>query len=182
MRLGRLNVQGYIAGDCWQKIYSNTLSEATNSVTISNLNGNVDKEYKLIIRVVSGYNGAITFLLRLNNDSNNNYGYQSLAGEKTVIAASRNTSQSGISIANVGATNNLSFSETILYAKSGYIRTAIVKYGYKIASTTVTGLVVLGQSWNNTADNITSLVIYNSNANSLGIGTVIELYKRIDKS
>jgi hypothetical protein len=63
-----------------------------------------------------------------------------------------------------------------LYAKSGYVRTALIDGCNNVATTTVADIWMLGGSWNNTADNITQLDIVSSQANGLGIGTVIELW------
>jgi hypothetical protein len=68
-------------------------------------------------------------------------------------------------------------SELLIYAKSGYIRTALTNLAYAIASTTITGTAVVGQVWNNTADNITSMTFrFNPAGSYLGQDTKIELY------
>ena len=71
--------------------------------------------------------------------------------------------------------------EALIYAKSGYTRTVLHSSIYYASGTTVTGLEVRGSSWNNTADNITSIVIGASTTNGLGVGTSIELWKKVNK-
>jgi hypothetical protein len=149
------------------------------SLTISDLDGNTDEEYRLIIRVVNGYTGNITVNLRPNNDTGTNYGYQYLYAENADAFAGRSTSTS----MRLNMSNNdvryLGMCEVILYAKSGYVRTLIDTETSNINATTVGVVALWGHVWNNTADNITSLVIYSSGTNGLGVGTVIELYKKI---
>jgi hypothetical protein len=183
VRFAKVNTQGDIAGDCWEKIYSTILTEAATSLTISSLAGNTDKEYKLITRVVNGYNGACNIGIKPNNDGTAaNYGIQGLYGGSTTAGAYRLTSfTSFIEIANFGALNQIDMSSVILYAKSGYVRTALIKLASQISTTTVNYIYQHGQSWNNTTDEITSLVIASDQTNGLGIGTVIELWKKADK-
>ena len=72
--------------------------------------------------------------------------------------------------------NNLAFGKALIYAKSGYIRTAILEENLEVTGTTVTRMVLAGQSLNNTTDNITSLVVSAAETNGLGVGTVMELW------
>jgi len=162
----------------WKKIYETTLTEAATRLTISNLNGDVDEEYMLIGRIAAGAD-TNRMGIRPNNDTGNNYGYQMLWGISSSPGAERggwNRLALDISGAQTG---EISFVKCLLYAKSGYVRTALASSCDGIATTTVTGANLIGSSWNNTADNITSLVIFSDQANRLGIGTVIELYKKI---
>ena len=78
-------------------------------------------------------------------------------------------------LGNAAAQNNLSMSETIIHVKSGYLRTAITQLIKTITGTTVTSINLKGQVYQDTATNITSLVILASQTNGLGVGTVIEL-------
>ena len=181
MRIGNKRVLGQFQADTWQRVYSNTLTEAATSITISDLDGDTDEEYRLIARVVSGANTATT-LLRINNDSTANiYGNQSLEAQATNIYPSRGTASFIYIDANNSAQGALMFADLIIHAKSGFVRTVLGKYTSNISGTTVTSIGMVGQSWNNTADNITSLVIFSDVANGLGVGTVIELYAKKSK-
>ena len=66
----------------------------------------------------------------------------------------------------------------IIYAKSGYVRLAITSHSDRITTTTIYAQNILGHSWNNTSDNITSMMITALVANGLGVGTYIALYRR----
>ncbi len=176
MQIGKSRVNTLNA-NCFISAYTTTLAAAATSVTISSLDGDTDEIYMLVTRIIGGNATPNIVLLRPNNDSGSNYGCQFLYGENATISASRSV-DTGIRLyASGNALNNLGFCSTILYAKSGYIRTAIGKMSDKISGTTVTDIQILGSSWNNTADNITSLVIVAGQANGLGIGTDIRLYK-----
>jgi hypothetical protein len=161
-------------------IYTDYYGAATQYV-ITGLDGDEDEEYQLITRIVNNYNGPVNYYLRPNNDSTaGHYGYQDLNGDNTSVAAYRGT-ESGIYLTGVGALNEVFFSKTILYSKSGYVRTALVSAESSISGTTVGGIWLNGFSWNNSADNITSLQVFTEVANGLGVGSVIELWKKSKK-
>jgi len=181
MRIGQKYITGTFAADQWVKIYENILSSAATSVTISSLDGDTDEEYRLIIRTVNGYNGAVNYLLRLNNDTGSNYGRQTINGSGSSVTAARLV-YSGALTGYIESLNSLSLVNTIIHAKSGYIRTILTELNTEISGTTIGYLYLIGLSWNNTADNITSLVIFADQTNGLGVGTSIELFKKKYKS
>ena len=163
MRVGKQELQGKLNVGTFQKIYSTTLTEAATSVTISNLDGDTDTIYELILRVVNGYNGAANYYLRPNNDSDVDYGYQEIDGADTTASAVRDTSEAQMHLGYAAALNNLSFSETILYVKSGYLRTALTQLIKTITGTTCTSINLKGQVYQDTATNITNNYYYYSN-------------------
>jgi len=180
----RVNITGWTSSDTYGGVgleaYTMTNQDdgPVTSLTISGLNGDVDQEYRLVSRIVNGYNGDSIYSVSPNNDTGTNYGYQYVRGINSATSAGRGTGTSLI----IGATDGLgkiTQGNLIIQAKSGYVRTAIVDLANTIATTTVTLIGLYGLSWNNTADNITSLVILSDKANGLGGGTVIELYRRI---
>jgi hypothetical protein len=127
---------------------------------------------------VNGYNGASSYDLRPNNDTGSNYGYQKLQAANTSVGSERGTTQNVLLYAGGGecnALNELSMSECIIYVKSGFVRTGINEVTHEISGTTVTLLQYMGLVWNNTSDEINSLVIIAAQANGLGIGTEIVL-------
>ena len=176
IRTGTLNVQGKVTAGEFQKIYQTTLAAAATSVTISGLDGNTDVLYEVRARVITGAGGGGNEQVRPNNDAvDGNYGYQTLTGTNTTVGAARST-LTGMIFADGNSAGDVSFATMLLYAKSGYVRTSITQATNRIAATTVTNIKLIGNSWNNTADNITSIVIPTAAANGLGIGTVIELW------
>ncbi len=176
LKTGSLEVQGKVYG-VWQKVYEDTLGSAQTSVTISGLDGNTDVMYRLTCRFISGANSNY-FGFRPNNDTGANYGYQELVGANTVVSADRDTTMSRIQLGYGGfSTNEIGMFEGIIYVKSGYIRTVIGGLSSLISGATITNIVNIGQSWNNTADNITSLVVFAGQASGLGIWTFLKLEK-----
>lgn len=179
MKTGALEVQGSVYGT-WQKVYSTTLDAAATSVTISGLDGNTDVMYRLKCRLIFGGAGGGSFFIRPNNDTGTNYGEQQLTGVNTTASASRSTARDAMYIDTVGSSvNNITQSEEIIYAKSGYVRTEILIANHDVSGTTNTRIELFGHVWNNTTDNITSLVVGGGQANSLGIGTFIYLEKLV---
>jgi len=145
----------------------------------SGLDGDVDEEYRLISRVVSENASGSNNWLRLNNDSGTNYGYQNISGADSTASAARNTGYNqGFSLGSAASVGSLCFSEKIIYAKSGYVRTALTKVSATISTTTITSIQLRGESWNNTADNVTSMVAYADGINGFGVGTHLHLFKR----
>jgi hypothetical protein len=177
MELGNLKPAA-VRYDGFVKVYQNNFVQTTaTSITISGLNGDVDKEYKLEARIVNGYAGTSGVFIRPNNDTGTNYGYQILYNSDATTPAAGRLTDTGIQIAST-AISTISNSETTIQAKSGYVRTAIVGFGWSISTTTVTGIRLGGWSWNNTADNITSLVVLASQVGGLGSGSYIALYAK----
>jgi len=180
MRTGSIN--GTIYGNEWQTIYdSGELGSAQTSITISNLDGNTDKEYRLICRFVSNVSAGVgSYQVKPNNDTGNNYGYQQVYG----VASSAGAERYGVNISYLGysdSTGDVCLSDTLFYAKSGFPRTFITTFAGGISGTTVTRVHSLGEVWNNTSDNITSLVIQGNVADSIGIGSRIILMRRADR-
>lgn len=175
-KMGKVNAYGKIKG-CFQQIYSNTLSAPATSVTITGLDGDTDVLYRLVFRGVNNYNGAASVGLTFNGDSGTNYGYQRLYGSDAASGADRYTAISGFSIGNYGVLNDKTFSEVLVYAKSGYVRTGILNDAWNINGTTISAILLKGFVWNNTATNMYSMTIDTAGyANGLGTGTVIELW------
>ena len=155
---------------------SGELNSAVSSYTISGLDGDTEQQYRLICRIVDNSAGP-SYGIRFNNDSGNNYGYQYLTGFNATADAGRNT----LSYAYIGGndkTNSIHFSDTLIYAKSGYVRTALTKALHDAAGTTIQKIFSIGTSWNNTSDNITSLVISSNQTNGIGVGSRIILLAR----
>jgi hypothetical protein len=161
----------------WKQIYNTTLTEDATSLTISSLTGDTAKEYMLSARISNSYAGTSDYQIRPNNVSTAaNYGYQYILGSNAATGAARGTG-TGFDLAPNDA-SQVCFNNTIIQAKSGYVRTAITEYASRINGTTIDSVALFGQSWNNTTDEITSLVIAASQSGGLGSGTQITLYQR----
>jgi len=180
LKTGALQLQSSIYGT-WQKVYETTLTSAASSVTISGLDGNTDVLYRLTVRGRnSEIDAEISFALRLNNDSGSNYGFQALWGNNTTIGHGNSAPRASLSLGDP-TLNRSTYSTLLLYAKSDYARAFLQLVFNSTSGTTAGGITRFGSVWNNTADNVTSLVIYeySSTANALGIGTYILLEKLV---
>lgn len=160
---------------------SGELAAAATSITISGLDGDVDEEYELIVREVSGGTPA-TLFLSFNSDTDaDNYGTQCVYGENSTAGASRSTgSPTGWQIGSLNTNGYLCFSQTKIKAKSGQVRTGITKFAYDINGTSIIGIYLRGQSWNNSVDNINSLVLTHASASGIGIGSRVILLKKVN--
>lgn len=178
MRTG--NLEGFV-DRTWQVVHdSGELAAAVMSYTISGLSGDTDVKYRLISRVVNGYNGPVAYNALINNDSGNNYGYQYVTSQNAAVAANRGTLTAILNAAGYcSALNGITFNDFILNAKSGSTRTGIVKFAFDISGTTVGTVQVNGLSWNNSVDNITSLQITGGQVGCIGIGSRFILLKEV---
>jgi len=163
--------------NAWERIYSKTLTAAATSLVISNLEGDTDCVYRLVLKQVNGYAGVASVLVSLNSDTGVNYGFQMLYGQNTTVGASRNNNLTGIGVSYTNGISELCLSDSLIYAKSGYERTALISKNVDVNGTAITQIELRGESWNNTTDEVTSLLLTATNANGLGIGTTIELYR-----
>ena len=142
------------------------------------LNGDVCGELKLYARVVGAANAES--YLRINNDSGSNYGRQMLYAYSSTAAAHRAVyDRVQLVSANTGTCGQ---GESLIYAKSGYVRTLLNNIVSNVDGTTINSIGIRGHSWNNTTDNITSLLVYSDVTNGLGVGTVVELWRPVMSS
>lgn len=165
----------------WEEIYNHTVTgSAVTSLTIPSLTGNTDCLYRLKARVVNGATNAVIGLTFNTDTTAANYGNQQLRAVNTTVTAYRSTtSSSGILILGYGTSSvgDATFTEMLIYGKSGYPRTIISENNSVIATTTVTALEYYGASWNDTSNQITQMVLTSDTSNGLGIGTEISLMR-----
>lgn len=174
-RTGDLNVYGRATG-CWQLAYSQSIGSAVQTHSITGLDGDRDVLYMLRIRFISN-SANPTWTLRLNNDSGANYGHQYLYGNINAISCNR---QTGLNEWYIGTATTSPkvwcFTETLIYAKSGYVRTSLNEQIRDVTYDTCNQTLCLGNVWSNTASNLTSLDIIANQASGIGSGTWIELW------
>ena len=186
-RYGTIDSPNVIDTTCEVVYDSGELTATATSITISNLDGNSDKEYTLISRVIQGIaSGSETYSLFPNNDTTaGNYGTQTITGSNASATANRLTSNTrGLGgyygIGQLGGIGQTLFSQDIIYAKAGKVRTCLHKEANQISGTTVDTVMQGGSVWNNTIDNITSLVIQGSAANDIGIGVGLSSLRSVN--
>jgi len=160
------------------KVYDNYITSATTNLTISNLQGNSDLVYLLIVRHYTVVAGSQEIDLRFNSDAGAYYNWTHVQGNGTDITTGSYTGQSHLALTYMTQAGNVSFCFLWIYAKSGRIR---VLNG-------LSGLDMRGESdahvirnwaglWSNTADEITSINLLGSATNTIGVGSHILLYR-----
>jgi len=158
---------------------------ARTSLVIPDLDGDTDEEYELTVRQIGGSSTATNFLLTFNGDTAANYGSRSCRGyNATTLDSSGVTNQNYVQFPQVTNTdiNTIMFGRVIIYAKKGYSRLVFGTIIDKTSATTISALSIFGQSWNNTADNITKITLAANQTNGLGIGTYVCLMKKVRKA
>jgi len=167
----------------FKKIYDSELSDPATELAISPLNGNSDKVYLLLTKIwntIAGDAPQPELQLRLNDDSDVNYGWQRLQGSNAAVSAGRVTGATVIPLTYYTAANRLGFAATWIFAKSGKARIVISNQMYDVTGTTVGWYRCLGGVWNNSEDNITQINIVANKVNGIGAGSHIVLYKTGD--
>jgi hypothetical protein len=150
----------------------------TSAITIFGLEGDTDEQYMLDLMFKSSAS-VVKCNVRLNGDAGAAiYGCQDLLGDNATIQANRFT-DSAIPIGNAGTDGYVSGGKMLLHAKSGYVRTALISENVSVTGTTITQVKAKGYSWNNTADEITSISLSPSSTGSFGVGSNFSLYRRI---
>lgn len=150
-------------------------------VVIPNLNGDTDEEYELRCRFVNSIASACYYHIYPNNDTtSSNFGLQILYAINTAYTADRSTAAAGVYLTYAQASDSgkLVQCKTDIFAKSGALRTFLNRSIEKVSATTVSAVHISSSAWNNTADNLTSLVISADQINGLGPGSIIELYRK----
>jgi hypothetical protein len=174
-----IDVSGTVS-NTWNRIALSEIASATGSIEFTGLNGDTDIMYKLICRIVDGENVVLNYNMIFNGDSSGSYGYQYLAGQSTSVFALRLTSQTAMLVGSDSSntTPSYCFSETLLYAKTGYERLALTDFLREGNGTYILQNFYLGQIWSDTSSTITSIKIYADTTTALGVGTYVELWAR----
>ena len=154
---------------------SGKLGAAVTSLAITGLEGDTAKEGQLIAFFKNGYAGNGDFRLQLEGDTGNNYGKQLIKGQTTSATAARSTSSDHLTLGFAIAQNNLSFGVHDLFLESGKERTANSQVAYTVTGTTVTDILSLGQVWSNTADEVTAITPYATQADGIGADSRVVL-------
>lgn len=181
MQTGDLNVLGDLCAGGYQLIYdSGQLAASAASVTIPGLNGNVDREYRLItVYIPTVADEYLRF--NINGDSIiTNYGSQNMDGLNATASAVRYTGAGGYVSGLIGhsSANAVVLSDIILKSKSGTVRTFINKSVENIAGTTVGRIDLTGYSYLDSSTNITSIALVPGPAGAIGSKSHIMLFRR----
>lgn len=177
---GVLTVEKGEVTERWRKIYEITRSTACTFFTLDGFNGNLDLEYIIRTRFVRGGDTAdMTYGLQLNEDAGNNYGYQAIRGVAASLLGTRFGAQTFMRVGKADDPGELSHGEFVLHAASGHVRTLLGSFSENVTPAELGGGNMEWDYWSNAADNITKMTFLSTAANGIGIGTQIEIWKRI---
>jgi hypothetical protein len=123
------------------------------------------------------YVGSL-YQLQPNGDSALNYGDQSIAGVGAVASALNDVNRNGILVGQVPTSGNVSMAKTTMYAKSGNQRFAITRLQKNTTGTTIGANELHGQTWSNSTDEITNIVVAADVPNGIGVGSRIDLFAK----
>lgn len=159
-------------------IYETDVPSATNTVTVSGLDGNTDGQYLIYTRIRNQSGSNTDLYLRPNGDTGSNYGFQIIVGTNTTAAANQNTSWTGMLIANSILAGQVGQTTNTCYMKTGYERTCVSIGLTGFTGTTIYQTGTYASAWNNTSSNVTSLVFFSSQTTGIGAGSHIEVWAR----
>ena len=164
-------------GFLWDFVGQTNVLSATAQISFTGLNGDLDTEYMIISFLVGDTTSTLD--LFLNGDTTASYGKQTIVIENNVTTEQR-TTDSGIELNTVGTAtttaDEISLCKTIVYAKTGNERPAVVSSGNSAQGDYVLNNDKKYYVWKDTSSTITSLVFEGSV--NVGVGSYIGVWKR----
>jgi hypothetical protein len=169
----RINgVSQTIAPPGWRFISKSTVGAATQTVTISSLDGNTDLVYMIVIRMVGTLGTSSRLDVRPNAVTTNLSGATAHSDGTTFTQAGIGT-EIPVMGAIVGATASI---EVLIHCATGQIRTVASRYQ---GNNTAGGSSFVGNGggkWDETATNITSLVFRTASGVNIEPGSEFVIY------
>lgn len=165
----------------WEMINSSSTLTAGTTFSFTGLDGNTDVEYKFIFRIVGGNAATTLYWTSCNNDTAQNYGYNNIYASGGGAPASEvSTTAQGLVCGITGGVGHLSMFDTTMYAKSGHGRTLSGSMQNRTipATKTISYAYFTTSVWSNTADNITSITVWASQTNGIGVGSYFEIWAK----
>lgn len=146
------------------------------------LDGNLDKNYRLLCRFVNGFAGSTEFQIYPNNDTTANYDREGLYGINTTAGSYKNAAFGYVFLTAADTSaGNLAMADCSIYSASGYLRPFMISEIQTINGTTIGAVAESRTIWRNTTDNITSFVLKANQTGGIGAGSSIELWRRANK-
>lgn len=148
------------------------------SYTFSGLDGNTDETYKIVGTVNHAITGSSNTIIHLNGDTSSNSYYQQFLAYGTTESAGRGT-RTGPVIGYTGSVGYYTSTVTLISAKSGKPRLVDAQWLGDATGTTIGYIGKESCVWNNSDDNISSIVV--DPDGWIGTGSKITLYKKVSR-
>ena len=175
-------IEGIPTQKAMRLIYETDVTSATTSVNITGLDGDSDGNYEIVARFISGTAAAsVGYFIRPNGDATFSNYIQRYVGFDNGSNPSKGVDNNSNGLALCGTLSNgsggICFGRSLLYAKSGFVRTTIGKAMYHSSST----------AWFNydhasvyliSGTNITNITILSDQSNGIGAGSRIEVWAK----
>lgn len=162
----------------WQLIYEIQLEATIASFNIPHLDGDNQREY-LLMSAIKCNHAPVYYYAQPNVDQAANYGFVTILGNGAAASSSASAVSTGFRIGYSTGLDYWTFSTMHLFAKSGMPRHALIMASYDVNGASIGYTAQESGSWNNTADNITSLQIHSGHPNNpMGIGSRFVLWTR----
>jgi len=157
----------------YEKIATNTLGSATNSITFSSISGSYT-DLVLILNITGFSDPSYSGALRFNSDTGSNYSLTNLYGDGSSAGSDRTTSAAQIQSYGkaIGVPNAVSSAITNIqnYSNATTYKTVLTRWGQAGA-----GLNANVGLWRSTSA-ITSVTIFGLNSNTFSTGSTFTLY------
>lgn len=159
---------------CMNMIAEVTLTATASSIEFTGLNGEVDVVYEINCDIV-GYATAYAWCFFNGDSTTNNYGYQYVDAENTVVTSGRDTSGSGffLGLHLFDTTTAKYIKSNILLYSNNIIKPFLIKINGNCGSSYIRTYRQLGYVWNNSAT-LTSMKFIGS----FDVGTHIEIWAK----
>ena len=168
------NLQG-TSQNVWQEVHDEVLLANATFVDIGGLAGDTDHIYYIICRIVG--NAALAeFHLRPNNDAGNNYYRQWISANDAVRNSAEVNATSWMWLGSAVAGEICMF-RAVLFATSGQIRTLLHDSLNNQTNVEPGPWYSVSNLWTNAINEIVSLRLICNQANGIGAGSHISVYK-----
>lgn len=167
----------------WTLVERKTFDAPATSYTLSGLNGNTDRRYKLKTELKNNYAGTNQFFATINGDNTAahynffEHGTYKTTGDGAGTIINDRSPYSSIRVGWGSAQNNWGWCEVVIEAFSGRNRHYSTSENSELNSTEIWKTHRGDGLWLNSADNITSITVTSTNASGIGIGSYVELWK-----
>lgn len=172
---------GVALGATWRRLYSTDITgSAVDSVTVSGLDGNSDIEYLIYARFVAAVSTEPSdFFVSPNGDEDtSHYNFQSVWSVNGTAGGSEGVSFAGLWHGLTYVAGEITQGWSRMYAKTGFDRVLVGQFTSRYTSGDMERIYQVATAWENSADNITSLVFHSSVSTCIGIGSHIEVWSR----